>query len=386
MQTGRWLAGGLRGVSCRLAVALLLLGSGATAQLSAAPPAAPDPIRVDADKIDSLAHELLLQQKIPGMTLAVVDHGQIIYSSAYGLADLENKVQATPASEIRAASIAKPMTAIAVMQLVQQGKLDLDAPVQQYCPVFPAKTAPDGKPWVVTTRDLLSHRAGERWYRDDAELRNVKHYADVNDAVKYFAGEPLLFAPGEKMQYSTYGYVVAGCAIEGASQVSFADYMRRSVFLPAGMTATLADDPRPIIPHRARGYEKTKADELENAPFFDPSDRLPGGGWLSTSEDLARFAAAVMSGKLVTSATLEEVWKPLTTRDNGSGYGLGWEIRTFEGHRMVAHNGGQTGTSTSLKLVPDRQLAVAVMTNLEGAKLDDFAEAILKLFLAGAGE
>lgn len=379
MSIATWLGSGFQRVSFRLVTAFLLLG-GAVAQPSTAPHS------LDSRSVDALAHDLLQQQGIPGMTLAIVDHGQMIYSNAYGVADLENNVPATSASEIRTASIAKPMTAIAVMQLVQQGKLNLDAPVHQYCPVFPTKTSPDGKPWVVTTRELLSHRAGERWYRDDTELRNAQHYADLNAAVGHFAPEPLAFEPGTKMLYSTYGYVVAGCAIEGASRMKFADYMREAVFSPAGMTATLADVPRRIIPHRASGYDKTKAGELENAPFLDSSDRLPGGGWLSTSEDLARFAAAVMSDKLVTDATLEEMWKPLTTHDDGSGYGLGWDISKLDGHRLIGHNGGQAGTSTSLKLVPDRQLAVAVMTNLEGAKLDEFVEAILKLSLYSSSQ
>ncbi len=356
------------------------MGAIASAQVS--PPAAHVVPVVDAAKINSLAHELLQKQGIPGMTLAVVDHGKIVFSQAYGSSDLENEVAATPASAIRTASIAKPITAIAAMELAQQGKLDLDAPVQQYCPAFPPKTSPDGKPWVVTTRELMSHRAGVRWYRDDSELRNAKHYASLNDAVKHFGGDPLLFAPGEKMQYSSYGFVVVGCVIEGAAHSIFADFMQQSVFVPAEMTATEADDPVKLIPHRARGYEKTKAGNLENAPYFDPSDRLPGGGWLSTSDDLVRFASAVMSGKLVTPASLEEMWKPLTVQDNGSGYGLGWSVGSLAGHRLIGHNGGQVGASTSLKLVPDRQLAVAVMTNVEGAALDEFAESVLKLFLA----
>lgn len=119
------------------------------------------------------------------------------------------------------------MTAVAAMELARAGQLDLDAPVQQYCPAFTVKTSPDAKPWVVTTRELLAHRAGERWYSNDTELRNVKHYVNLDDAVRYFGNDPLLFAPGEKMQYSSYGYVVVGCAIEGASHAQFANYMQK---------------------------------------------------------------------------------------------------------------------------------------------------------------
>jgi CubicO group peptidase (beta-lactamase class C family) len=360
--------------SQRLA-AVLLFASFATALMAQTSPA------LLPGSIDALAINALNAQNLPGVTLAVVQDGRIVYSSAFGFSDLENKVKASRESEIRTASIAKPMTAIAALELARAGKLDLDAPVQQYCPAFPAKTSPDGKPWVVTTRQLLAHRAGERWYRDDTEQKNAKHYSSIDEAVRHFGDDPLLFAPGDKMQYSSYGYVVVGCAIEGASQETFTDYMQQAVFKPADMTATVADNPLKIIDHRARGYQKSKDGVLENAPFFDPSDRLPGGGWLSTSDDLVRFAAAVMSGKLVPAATLEEMWKPLSTGDNGSGYGLGWGIGALNGHRVVGHNGGQVGASTSLKLLPERQIAVAVMTNLEGASLDQLAESVLKLYL-----
>lgn len=345
-------------------------------------------------QVDALAHQLLEKQQIPGMTLAIVRNGEIILSRAYGSADLENGVAANSAGEFRTASIAKPITAIAAMKLVEQGKLDLDAPVQQYCPAFPPKSSPDGKPWVVTTRELLAHRAGLRWYKDDNEANNSRHFASIGDAVKHFGDEPLLFEPGSKMQYTTYGYVVVGCAIEGATHQNYLEFVRETVFAPAGMEATFPDDPRRIVPHRVHGYEhagdKAHPGALQNAPFFDPSDRLPGGGFLSTAEDLTRFASVVMAERLVSRQTLQLMWTPLSTRDQEPGasrppssYGLGWGIGTLEGHRLVGHNGGQAGTSTTMKLIPDAHLAVAAMTNLEGADLDDFAESILKLYLGG---
>lgn len=244
------------------ALALGTLIASAAAQVSSSAPG-----EVDPHTVDTLAQETVRQQKTAALTLAIVDQGRIVYSQALGFSDVENGVSATPASEMRMASIAKPMTAIAAMQLAATGRLDLNAPVQQYCPAFPAKTSPDGKPWPVTTRELQSHRAGVRWY-NDAELRNLKHYANLNDAVRHFGAEPLLFAPRERMQYSSYGYVVVGCAIEGASGSTFTEYMQRAVFAPAGMTATVADDPFRIIPHRARSYEKTKRRRVGERPVL----------------------------------------------------------------------------------------------------------------------
>jgi CubicO group peptidase (beta-lactamase class C family) len=334
----------------------------------------------DPSSLDVLATNLLAQQHIPGLSVAIVQEGRIVFSRAYGFSDLENIVNETPASKMRTASIAKPMTAIAAMQLAEQGRLELDAPVQKYCPAFPYKKSPSGKDWPVTTRELLSHRAGVRWYANDVEGRNAKHFDDLNSAIAVFGNDPLLFEPDTDFRYSSYGYVVVGCAIEGASHLKFAEYMRQAVFRPSGMNATEADDPRKIIPLRAHTYEKSKAGEVENAPFFDPSDRLPGGGWLSTSQDLVRFADAVMSGKLVSQQTLQLMWKPLSTEPDETAYGLGWTISNVGTDKVAGHTGGQVGTSTVLLLAPEKHLAVAAMANIEGADLTSFARTILQLY------
>jgi CubicO group peptidase (beta-lactamase class C family) len=338
---------------------------------------------VDPAKVEALAKNTLSQKHIPGMTLSILRDGQIVFSRAYGLADVENNVPATTVTELRTASVAKPMTAIAAMELVHEGKLDLDAPVQKYCQAFPVKKSPTGKEWTVTTRELMSHRAGVRWYANDTEAKNARHFKDINEAITVFGNDPLLFEPGTDFRYSSYGYVVVGCAIEGASHMNFADYMRQAVFEPAGMTETVADDPLKIIPHRGHGYERTMSGEIENAPFFDPSDRLPGGGWLSTSDDLVRFAGAVMSGKLVDHETLQQMWKGLSTQKDRSSYGLGWGISKPGEYQVVGHSGGQAGTSTILLLVPEKHLAVAAMANVEGADLDGMAREILGMY-AGA--
>jgi CubicO group peptidase (beta-lactamase class C family) len=121
---------------------------------------------------------------------------------------------------------------------------------------------------------------------------------------------------------------------------------------------------------------------IENAPFFDPSERLPGGGWLSTSDDLARFAAAVMSGKLVPHETLLSMWRATSRQKDGSSYGLGWGISKPGEYQVVGHSGGQAGTSTILLLIPDKHLAVAAMANVEGADLDAMAREILTVYAA----
>ncbi len=204
------------------------------------------------DAINSLLRSYISDHRIPGLSLAVVADGHIVLAEGYGLSDVENNVPATADTIFRIASLSKPITAVGAMRLVESGKLDLDAPIQKYCPAFPQK------PWPISTRQLLAHQSGIRDYRNDEESINTRHYTSINQALAQFANDPLDFQPGTKMQYTSYGYIVLGCVMEGASGESYEAYMKQAVFDPAKMPATRLDDVFAIIPHRARGYVFSK--------------------------------------------------------------------------------------------------------------------------------
>src|SRR4051812_24334150 len=155
-------------------------------------------------RVDAAVSEFQSKHLAPAITVAVAVDGKIVYSKAVGMADLENNVKATPETLIRTGSIAKPISAAAALTLVDAGKLDLDAPVQKYCPAFPQKQ------WTITTRQVLGHLSGIRHYRGD-DFASTKHYASMTDSLAMFANDPLLFEPGTKYQYSTYGYTLLGC-------------------------------------------------------------------------------------------------------------------------------------------------------------------------------
>ncbi|HEV2988986.1 MAG TPA: serine hydrolase domain-containing protein, partial [Candidatus Angelobacter sp.] len=225
--------------------------------------------------IDQIVTESMHKQQIPAMTVAVDAAGRISYSKAFGTADLENGIPATTETLIRTGSIAKPISAVAAMTLVESGKLDLDAPVQKYCPQFPVK------PWPVTTRELLNHTSGISHYKG-AEPESTRHYKSMTDGFSIFANDPLLFEPGTANSYSTYGYTVVGCVVEGASSEKFSDYVAEHVLKPAGMTHTFVDDVFEIIPHRARGYQKIGG-QVKNAGLMDSSYKIPGGGYVTTA-------------------------------------------------------------------------------------------------------
>jgi CubicO group peptidase (beta-lactamase class C family) len=342
----------------------LILALFATLRVGAALSAAPT--APDA-RLDRIVSEALRAQQIPAVTVAVMTADRLVYSRAFGTADLENSVPATPETLIRTGSIAKPITAVAAMTLVESGKLDLDAPVQGYCAPFPPKQ------WPITTRELLSHTAGVRHYLP-GEPEHTHHYEWLADGFALFAGDALLFRPGSAYAYSTYGYTVAGCAIEGASGARFEDYVAEHVLKPAGMTHTFVDNVLEIVPHRARGYQKIEG-AVKNAGLMDSSYKIPGGGYVTTAEDLVRFAAALLDGRLVRPAGLAQLWTA-TPVSGTNPYGLGFQLP--EGGKFVMHTGGQSGTSTELLIIPQTRFAVAVLANLEHAELRDLVRAILE--------
>ena len=340
-------------------VALLAALRVASAQLS--PSAA-----LDA-RLDPLITDTMREQQIPALTVAVATGERLLYSKAFGSADLENQVAATPETLIRTASIAKSITAVAAMTLVQAGKIDLDAPVQRYCAPFPPKQ------WPITTRELLSHTSGIRHYRE-GEPEYTHHYQWLADAFPIFANDPLLFRPGSAYLYSTYGYTVVGCAVEGAAGIQFQDYVAEHVLKPAGMTHTFVDNVFDILPHRARGYQRV-AGQVKNAVLMDSSYKVPGGGYVTTAEDLVRFAQALLDGKLLKQDLVAQMWTPSQVSSQ-SGYGLGFQL--LDGGKFVMHTGGQSGTSTELFIIPKEHFALAVLANMNNVRLKDLVRAMLQ--------
>ena len=325
-------------------------------------------------KMDRIVAGAMKRQQIPAMTVTIGIKGRIVYNKAAGTADLENSVPATTVTLIRTGSLAKPITAAATMTLVDAGRLDLDAPVQKYCSAFPEKQ------WPVTTRELLSHTAGVRHYRGDKEILNTRHYKTMADGFAIFGADPLLFEPGTAYSYSTFGYTVVGCVVEGASGEKFADYVAEHVLRPAGMTHTFVDDVYEIVPHRARGYRKING-QIQNADLMDSSYKIPGGGYVTTAEDLVRFGEALMEGKIVRPATLAAMWTPMALKGGKtSKYGLGFGVMTVDGAQYVAHTGDQQGTSTAIAILPARRFVVAAMANMDGVDPGEVVRGVLDIY------
>jgi CubicO group peptidase (beta-lactamase class C family) len=291
--------------------------------------------------------------------------GQIVWSEAFGYADLEAKRQATPATQFRIGSVSKPLTAFAVAQLYESRKLDLDAPVQRYVPSFPDK----GR--TITTRQLAGHLAGIRHYRGNEFLLNQR-YATVTAGLAIFQNDSLLSPPGARYSYSSYGFNLISAVVEGAAGEEFLSYMSRHVFQPLGMTSTAADKNDSLIPNRTRFYERTEAGRFVPSPIVDNSYKWAGGGFLSTAEDLVRFGSAHLKPGHLKAGTLELLFTPQrTTSGETMTYGIGWRIDVDSlGHRLVQHGGGSVGGTAAFAVDRDSRVVTALVTNVGEARLD----------------
>jgi serine beta-lactamase-like protein LACTB, mitochondrial len=242
-------------------------------------------------QIEAAVSRFMAATHVPGVSVAVVENGEYEWGGGFGLADAESNAPASEHTLFRLASISKSLTATAAMQLWERRQLDLDAPVQKYCPAFPQK------PWPIATRQVMGHLAGIRHYKsgsqEDLEVGNTKHFDHpIQAGLDFFKDDALLSEPGKQFHYSTQGYTLVGCVIEGASGAKYVDFMRENVFAPAHMENTQVDNRFAIIPYRTRFYQKTESGTVQNADFLDSSYKIPGGGWLSSAEDMA----AVRSG------------------------------------------------------------------------------------------
>ena len=303
----------------------------------------------------------LLSRGIPGLAIAVAVDGRIVYSEGFGFADLEERVPVWPTTKFRIGSVSKPLTAVALVQLVEQGKLDLNAPVQKYVPSFPDKGA------LITPRMLAGHLGGIRHYKD-GEPDSQKHYDSVVDGLERFKDDPLVVPPGTKFSYSSFGYNLLSAAIEAAAGKRFLDFEQEQVFTPMGLLNTTADQPADIIPQRARFYSGTKGKSTQNAMFVDNSYKWAGGGFISTSEDLVRFGSALLQPGYLKAESLKLLFTPQKTKDGKeTRYGMGWFIeKSASGKRIFEHSGGSVGGSSELILYPDSHLVVAFICNFAG--------------------
>jgi CubicO group peptidase (beta-lactamase class C family) len=378
---------GCRGFHVLLLVVGVLAGTGApTASAQSAdtpataPAAAPAPLRYAevVEEARALVRADLAARGYPGIAIAVSVDGETIWSEGFGHANLEHRVPMSPAVKFRVGSIAKSLTAAAVARLVEDGRLDLDAPIQKYVPSFPDKAHP------ITARQLGGHLAGIRHYQGDENFIRDP-YPTVLDSLSIFADDPLLHEPGTAFAYTSYGFNLLSAVVEGAAKKPFLDFMREAVFRPLGLRDTVADFVVPIIAGRTSYYVRDGAGRVVNAPWVNNSYKWAGGGFLSTTEDVLRFANAHLDDDFLTEASRKLLFTEQETRDgNGVGYGLGWFIRQRDdGRRLLSHSGGSVGGTSLMVMEPESRVVVVGLINLTRAN-NGVVREVLDLFIDAA--
>lgn len=312
-------------------------------------------------KAEAAIKKIMHEKNVPGLSVAVAKNGKIIWSQGFGHADLENNVPVTTDTRFRIASVSKTITAAAIGKLVNEGKLDLDAPIQKYVPYFPKKR------WPITTRLVAGHLAGIRHYKGD-EFYSAKRYKTVKDSLSIFMDDPLEFKPASNFQYSSYGWNLISAVIEGASGMAFLDYLEKNIFEPLNLKSITADKSNQIIKNRAKSYicKVTISDcVLENARYVDNSNKWAGGGLLSNSEDLVKFALAHLNESIFPKIIFEELTKQQKTSSGKLiNFGIGWMTGKDNLKKTaIGHSGGGVGAHSWLRVYIKEKVVIAYAFN-----------------------
>ncbi|HWD17660.1 MAG TPA: serine hydrolase domain-containing protein [Verrucomicrobiae bacterium] len=311
---------------------------------------------VRADKVDDFMRDAMAHHPIAGAALEVLQNGQVVKRSAYGLANLEWQIPATPETVFEIGSITKQFTAAGILLLAQDGKLSVDDKISQYLKDTPSS-------WQdITLRHLLTHTSGIVNYTglDGFELRRHLTQAQF---IKEVGAHALVFPPGAKWAYCNTGFNLLGYIIENVSGQRYWDFMRARIFSPLGMTNTTDRDPRPLLAFRAHGYDTNAAGQFINRDD-DLTDIFSAGAIVSTVDDMARWSASLDSHQLLTPSTEAQMWTPLTLASGKTkDYGFGWFLDPWHGHQNIGHSGTTDGFSASFQRFPQDKLVIILLTS-----------------------
>jgi D-alanyl-D-alanine carboxypeptidase len=328
------------------------------------------------DTIDSFIKKNLQSLHIPGASFVVAKNGNIIKSGSYGLSNIELGVPASPKTVFEIGSMTKQFTAMSIMMLEEEGKLDLNNPITRYFPDAPSR-------WKqITIRHLLTHTSGIQNHVAVPGYLGVfktnlfnESFPGKKEILKLFYQLPQEFTPGQTWAYDNTGYHLLGFIIEQITKQSYWTFLQNRIFRPLGMTNTRNTDTKDLVYNRATGY--IWQDSIyKNQPPLWPFVGFSAGSLLSTVEDLALWDAALYTEKLVKKGTHEKMWQPAKTNEGSLlpyNSGFGWFIDSYHGHRIVQHSGGTPGFSSVIYRFPHDTLCVVILTNHADAIIDHLA-------------
>ncbi len=336
-------------------------------------------------KANTIINEYIHTNSFLGVAAGLSVENSGTYLSGAGFSDKYAQKRADSDMLARIASITKPMTAIAIMQLYEKGLLDLDKPIQTYLQEFPKKAK-----GAITIRQLLKHTSGIPHYTSKWDAMSFTNYPSLLDALDAFKEKELAFEPGTQYMYSSYGYTVLGAIIEKVSQMSYGAYMKKNIWDKSGMSNTSLEEQQ-VYANKSQLYLKVKSTYIKS-PKTDLSIIYPAGGVQSTVKDLLKFGQAVLSHKLIDSTSLDMMFYATDALAPAKGddlYGFGWSVYNDpQKGRIIAHGGAQPGTSAFFAIYLDRKIVSVVLSNSFGTRQNafDLSQDIANLALKAQNE
>lgn len=330
-----------------------------------------------SDKAQQEMTALATELQSVSMSGAMIKEGNVVWAGSVGLANVEQAIPASINTQYRVGSVSKAITAVVLMRMVEEGLIDLDAPIQRYLPDYPRDQGD------ITARQLASHMAGVRHYQFDITrfpptdgYSNHKYESSIA-ALAQFKGDDLLFAPGQGFAYSTHGYTLLSAVMQAAGGKRFETLIDELVALPSGLSSTYAEHLLTSTEHLANFY--TSDNGLYGVtPEQNLSNKVAGGGLVSTPTDLVKLGAALLNGGLLQRSTFTEmvtVQPMFDGSENPQSYGLGWRhyetSRIFDENNkvdIIHHGGVSVGANAFLMLLPEHDIAVAILTNGKGQR------------------
>ncbi len=325
-------------------------------------------------KADAILTALVNEHKVPGISITVLEQGEVLLQKGYGYADLDQRTRIDPTKTIfRIASVSKPIAATALAHMVNEGIMDLDTSFYEYVPYFPKK------PWDFTIRQLAGHTAGIRGYRGKEYGLNESY--SIKESIAIFKDDDLLFQPGTDYHYNSFDWILISLAMQEVSGIAFEDYVKQKVLVPLGMNHTFVeyppnhsfwttDDRRTSINFNLTTFYSKNRHGFRKSIPVNNYYKMAGGGYLSTAEDIAKLGQAYLDGKIVDREIVSQFLTSGKINGNPTYYGLGWEVSEDKrGRPFYGHIGNGVGGYSNFFVYPEQQMVFAILVNRTDPKV-----------------
>lgn len=336
----------------------------------------PADLYAQKERIDTFIENSMARQGIVGLVVGVIKDGKVIKAKGYGMSNLELNIPVTTGTVFKLGSVSKHMIAVAIMKLIQDGKLTLDDPVNKFYPDAPAH-------WhAITIRHLLNHTSG--LIRESPDFDAMATQSDIS-LIRAAYKDSLVFPTGSKWQYCNLGYFILADIIRQINAQSFADYMRKEIFEKNGLSATRVTSLSDIVYGRAGGYVRLGGDSIVNALNYVAL--RPSGAFMSTIDDMLKWEILIQKGKVLPQERLQQMWQDLSKvnpADTGSTavyYGYGWYVGSYKNRKAVYHGGVLPGFRAMYYRFPEERSAIIVLTNSEPTNAMVIAEGVADILL-----